>query len=65
MDPPSGARPSRRTAATTVRRNYVLVVTELDLMEELGLTHLDTGRTEQVAERDITRVSQGEGGIRR
>ena len=65
MYPPSGARPPRRTAAPTVRSNYVLIVAELDLMEVLGLAHLNTGRTGQVAEGDITRVSQGEGGIRR
>ena len=65
VDAPSGARPPRRTSAPTVRSNYVMIVSELDLMEILGLAHLYTGRTGQVTKGDITRVSQGEGGIRR
>ena len=49
VDAPSGACPSRRAAAPPVRCHSVMGVCYLDLMEVLGLAHLRTGRTGQVA----------------
>ena len=49
VNAPTGAGPSRRAAASPVRGHDVEGVRTIDLMEVLGLAHLSTDRTGQVA----------------